>query len=67
MTREQKDRYRMGIVNIIDGFFGIDSVMRELLDPNLKKALRMLGNAIDELIEFDEELKVATAPLKEVK
>ena len=67
MTREQKDVYRRSIVMLIDGFFGIDRVMRELKNTELKHTLLKLGTALDELIDFDEELKVAVAPLKEVK
>lgn len=67
MTREQKDVYRRSIVMIIDGFFGIDRVMRELKNSELKHTLLKLGTALDELIDFDEELKVAVAPLREVK
>lgn len=58
MTDAQKNRYRMGIVKIIDGFFLIDSVMKELLDPKLKEHLLKLGNAIDALIDYDGELYV---------
>ena len=67
MTREQKDVYRRSIVMIIDGFFGIDKVMRELKNAELKHTLFKLGTALDELIDFDEELKVVVAPLKEEK
>ena len=67
MTREQKDVYRRSIVMLIDGFFGIDKVMRELKHTEMKHTMLKLGTALDELIEFDEELKVVTAPLKEVK
>lgn len=68
MNGEQKERFRIAIINIIDGFFELDSVMKELLDPKLKRSLLMLGNTIDDLLEFDEELVAAVESCrKEIK